>query len=40
MTTKKLSKWQAYWAKFLSQFNFVIFYTPGRKNRKANLLTH
>ena len=39
MTTKKLSKWQARWAEFLSGFNSVIFYILGRENGKANLLT-
>ena len=39
MTTKKLSRRQARWAKFLSGFNFVISYTPGRENRKADSLT-
>ena len=36
MTIKKLSSQQAYWTKFLSGFNFVIFYTPGKKNGKAD----
>ena len=40
MTTKKLSRQQACWAEFLSRFNFVISYTLGRKNEKADLLTH
>ena len=39
MTTKKLSRRQVCWAEFLSSFNFVIFYTPGRENRKADSLT-
>ena len=39
MTTKKLSKRQAYWAEFLSGFNFVISYIPGRENGKADSLT-
>ncbi len=39
MTTKKLSRWQAYWTEFLSEFNFVISYTPGRENGKADSLT-
>ena len=39
ITTKKITKRQARWAEFLSGFNFVIFYTPGKKNRKADLLT-
>ena len=39
MTTKKLTKRQARWAKFLSCFNFVISYIPGKENQKANSLT-
>ena len=39
MTTKKLSRRQAHWTEFILGFNFVIFYTPGRKNRKADSLT-
>ena len=39
MIIKKLSRQQAYWAEFLSRFNFIISYTLNRKNRKANLLT-
>lgn len=39
MITKKLSKRQAYSAEFLSGLNFVIFYTLGRENKKADLLT-
>ena len=39
MTTKKRSRWQVHLAKFLSGFNFVIFYILGRKKRKTNLLT-
>ena len=39
ITTKKLSRRQACWAKFLLGFNFVISYTPGRENRKADSLT-
>ena len=39
ITIKKLTKRQVYWAKFLSGFNFVIFYTSSRKNQKADLLT-
>ena len=36
MTTKKLTRRQARWAKFLSAFNFVISYTPGKENQKAD----
>ena len=39
MTTKKLIRRQACWAEFLSGFNFVISYTPGKKNQKPDLLT-
>ena len=39
ITTKKLTKHQACKAKFLSSFNFVISYTLGKKNQKADLLT-
>ena len=38
MTTKKLTKYQACWAKFLSRFNFIISYTPGKKNQKVDSL--
>lgn len=39
ITTKKLTRPQACWAKFLSKFNFVIFYIPNKENQKADLLT-
>lgn len=39
MITEKLVRWQAYWVEFLSRFKFVIFYIPGRENKKANLFT-
>ena len=39
MTTKKLISRQIKWAKFLSEFNFVISYQSGKKNNKANALT-
>lgn len=39
MTTKKLLRWQVYWAKFLSRFNFVIFYILSKENIKINSLT-
>ena len=39
MSTKKLTRRQARWAKFLSEFNFVITYRPGKKNEKADALT-
>lgn len=38
MTTKKLTRRQACWAEFLSGFNFVISYTPGKENQKADSL--
>lgn len=36
MTTKKLTRRQACWAEFLSGFNFVISYSPGKGNQKAD----
>lgn len=39
MTTKKLTARQARWAEFLSGFDFVIRYTPGKMNRRADCLT-
>ena len=39
MTTKKLTPRQARWAKFLSEYNFIISYQSGKKNEKANALT-
>ena len=39
ITIKKLSKRQVHWAKFLSEFNFVISYTSSRETGKADLLT-
>ncbi len=39
MTTKKLIRCQACWAEFLSEFNFVISYTPDKENQKADSLT-
>ena len=39
MTTKQLTRRQARWAEFLSQFNFKITYRPGARNTKADLLT-
>ena len=37
---KKLIRYQTCWAKFLFDFNFVIFYTSNKKNSKVNLLTY
>jgi len=39
MTTKLLSRRQARWSEFLSRFNFVITYIPGKANGKADALT-
>lgn len=39
MTTKKFTRRQARWVEFLLGFNFIISYTPGKKNQKADLLT-
>lgn len=36
MTIKKLTKRQAYQAKLLSKFNFIIFYTMSKDNIKIN----
>lgn len=38
ITTKKLTRRQTCWAKFLSGFNFVISYTLGKNNGKADAL--
>ena len=40
ITTKILTRRQARWAEFLSGFNFVISYTTGKENQKADLLIH
>src|SRR5258708_24511108 len=37
-TTKKLTRWQARWSKFLSQFNLSICFQPGRLGAKPNAL--
>lgn len=39
MSTKKLTARQARWAEFLSGFDFIIKYTPGKMNRRADCLT-
>ena len=39
MSTKKLTRRQARWAEFLSEFNFVITYRLGKKNEKVEALT-
>ena len=39
MSTKKLTPRQVRWAKFLSEFNFVISYQNGKKNDKTNAFT-
>jgi hypothetical protein len=37
-TTKQLSRWQACWLEFLSNFDFVIRYRPGRLGTKPDAL--
>jgi transposase InsO family protein len=39
MKTQKLSRRQARWAQFLSNFNFIVTYRPGAANGKADALT-
>ena len=39
MTTKKITRRQARWAEFLSEFNFVITYRTGKQIEKADALT-
>ena len=39
MTTKRLSARQARWAEFVSRFNFIIEYRPGKLNLRADALT-
>ena len=39
MSTKKLTRRQARWAEYLSQFNFQIVYRPGRLNERADALS-
>src|SRR5258706_425631 len=38
-TTKKLTRWQARWSEFLSQFNLSICFRPGRLGAKPDTLT-
>ena len=38
-TTKKLTRWQARWSEFLSQFNLSICFQPGRLGAKPDALT-
>jgi hypothetical protein len=38
-TSKQLSQWQARWSEFLSSFDFVIKYRPGRLGTKPDTLT-
>ena len=40
MTNKTLTPRQVRWANFLSQFNFMVRYRPGKKNGKADYLSH
>ena len=39
MTTKNLTPRQMRWTEFLLEFNFVISYQSGKRNKKANALT-
>jgi len=39
-TTKLLNQRQARWAEILSEFNFKIFYHPGKRNGKADATSH
>ena len=39
MSIKQLTSRQACWAEILSQFFFIIIYTPRKKNQKADALT-
>ena len=38
-TTKLLTRWQARWSEYLSQFNFVIHFCPGKLGAKPDALT-
>ena len=38
-TTKLLTRWQARWSEYLSQFNFVIKFRPGKLGTKPDALT-
>lgn len=38
MITKKLTRRQAYWAEFLSEFNFVISYILNKKKQKGRFI--
>lgn len=39
MSTKQLNRRQARWAEYLSRFNFVIRYRPGKQGGKPDALT-
>jgi len=39
-TTKLLNRRQARWAEILSELNFKIMYRPGKRNGKADALSH
>ena len=39
MTSQKLNQKQARWALYLSQFNFILIYIPGKSMGKANRLS-
>ena len=38
-TTKILTRWQAHWSEYLSQFNMVIHFCPGKLGAKPDALT-
>lgn len=40
MIIQKLLWRQAYWTELISGFNFVIYYTLSRENKKINLFIH
>lgn len=40
MTTKKLTRRQICWSKFLSRFNFIIYYTIEKNNAKTDILIY
>jgi len=39
MTTKNLSRRQTRWLEYLSRFDFLIKYRPGKQGQKPDLLT-
>ena len=40
LTMRVLSRWQARCSEYLSQFNMVIHFRPGKLSTKPNMLTH